>query len=272
MSTMLRAEWAASGRPRSRLRCQREPRRPADRSPSVFADSDRSPSHRPEPASSECGRAFAAPNELLQRAFDGREYVRSPLRRSASSSSLLVKHKICTFHTHPSSENPVPSSRGKRPSDSESTAPPATSYQQSPWPTLSRPRPITTCSTRIRAPSPPRSSWWRPRWCRSTFASAEPDQDAVRRRRPAPAPASSAADGLILTNSHVVEHAAELSVVLPDGRELGANLLGQDPDTDVAVLRISAPESDRRGVRESQAAAARELVIAIGNPYGFHSP
>jgi S1-C subfamily serine protease len=80
-------------------------------------------------------------------------------------------------------------------------------------------------------------------------------------------------DGLILTNSHVVDRAAHLSVALPDGRSMRADLIGHDVDTDLAVIRVSSPTStslpwailgDSRRVRVGQ------VAIAIGNPYGFH--
>ena len=51
-----------------------------------------------------------------------------------------------------------------------------------------------------------------------------------------------ASDGLILTNSHVVEGSSKVQVALPDGRDYVADVIGQDPDTDIAVLEITAPD------------------------------
>jgi S1-C subfamily serine protease len=79
-------------------------------------------------------------------------------------------------------------------------------------------------------------------------------------------------DGFILTNSHVVEGAATLTAILPDGRSMRADLVGQDADTDLAVIRVTDSAGgafpwgtlgDSRRVRPGQ------VAVAIGNPYGF---
>jgi len=75
-------------------------------------------------------------------------------------------------------------------------------------------------------------------------------------------------DGLVLTNHHVVHGAPRVEVILPDGRTMRADVIGQDAATDLAVLRMDATVPWAR-FGDSRRLRVGQVAIAIGNPYGF---
>ena len=76
-------------------------------------------------------------------------------------------------------------------------------------------------------------------------------------------------DGLVLTNSHVVHGARSLRVTFPSGSSVDAELVGDDPDTDIAVIRAAASDLTTVTMGTTRRLRVGQLAVAIGNPYGF---
>ena len=76
-------------------------------------------------------------------------------------------------------------------------------------------------------------------------------------------------DGYILTNAHVVEGADEVMVKLTDRREFKAKVIGTDPRSDIALIKISANNLPKVPIGDAQQLQVGEWVIAIGSPFGF---
>lgn len=76
-----------------------------------------------------------------------------------------------------------------------------------------------------------------------------------------------AGQGLIITNNHVIDRAEEVTVQLADGRELAAKLVGGDPDTDIAIIRVPAENLTAIPIGNSDQVEVGDFVLAIGNPF-----
>ena len=81
--------------------------------------------------------------------------------------------------------------------------------------------------------------------------------------------ANSSDDGYILTNNHVVDGADEVKVALQDGREFTAKVIGRDPKTDVAVIKIDAKDLPAVPMADSDKVEVGDVVLAVGNPFGI---
>jgi S1-C subfamily serine protease len=78
-----------------------------------------------------------------------------------------------------------------------------------------------------------------------------------------------APDGFILTNSHVIRNSVRIDVSLSDKRKLGAKVVGDDPFTDLAVIKVEASDLPKVEFGDSKSLKVGQMVVAIGNPYGF---
>jgi len=106
------------------------------------------------------------------------------------------------------------------------------------------------------------------------FFGEEPGGRQFRRNMPAPKQHGMGSgvivtkDGYLLTNNHVIDHADEVKVAMSDGREFTAKVVGKDPKSDIAVLKIDAKDLPAIELADSEQIEVGDVVLAIGNPFG----
>ena len=103
---------------------------------------------------------------------------------------------------------------------------------------------------------------------RRPSASARQGPDALRPSLGLGSGVLVAPSGYVLTNDHVIEGAEQIEVRLADGRQVRASLVGRDPDTDLAVLRIDLPRLPTLDFADERRARVGDVVLAIGYPFG----
>jgi Do/DeqQ family serine protease len=102
------------------------------------------------------------------------------------------------------------------------------------------------------------------------FFENEPDQPRTRRTQSAGSGVViDAKKGYIVTNAHVIENADEITVTLQDDRTYTAEVIGTDPASDIAVIKIEAPRLTQIELADSDTARVGDFVVAIGNPFGL---
>ena len=123
----------------------------------------------------------------------------------------------------------------------------------------------TVTNVRVRSSNP----FFDDPFFRRYFDVPEPRQRNQKRQGLGSGVIVNAAQGYIITNSHVINQVDEINVTLKDGREYKAELIGSDKDTDVAVIKINASDLTQINIGNSDRLRVGDFVVAIGNPFGF---